>query len=114
MRSRNVFAVRKSAETPGWLCGMVMPLSFNPAQGVTLIRRTCRVRAEPLAEFLLNPGLCPLRLHIQVHANQNEDRHPQDRPERDQQNAAQFFHAGTLRRSQFEEKTKARAPGLLP
>ena len=38
----NVFAVRKSGEMPVCVCGIVMPLSFNPAQGVTLIRRTCR------------------------------------------------------------------------
>ncbi len=43
IRSRKVFAVRKSAETPGWLCGMVMPLSFSPHHGVTLIWRTCSV-----------------------------------------------------------------------
>ena len=38
IRSRKVFAVRKSAKTPGWLWGIVMPLNFNPAHGVTLIR----------------------------------------------------------------------------
>src|SRR4051812_20309964 len=32
IRSRKVFAVRKSGDTPGWLCGIVIPVSFNPHQ----------------------------------------------------------------------------------
>ena len=38
---------------------------------------------EPLAKFLLNPGLCPLGLHIHVHSNQNDDRYTWNHREHD-------------------------------
>ena len=65
--------------------------------------------AETLAKFLLNPRLCPARLHIQIHADQNEERHAHDHAESDEQNAAHFFHARKLRRRAFKKRLKPTA-----
>ena len=45
-----------------------MPLSFNPLHGVTLMLVQMQGRAEPLAEFLLNPTVRALRLDVEVDA----------------------------------------------
>ena len=63
---------------------MVMPLSLSPPHGVTLICRMCKGRVETLAEFLLNPRLCGLRLNIQVHREQKNDRYAKNRTNADQ------------------------------
>jgi hypothetical protein len=65
--------------------------------------------ANPLAEFLLNPCLCPLRLHIQVQANQGNRNERKKCPKNGQRNSAEPSHAETLRRPKFEEKIKAQA-----
>ena len=69
-----------------------------------------QVGAEALAEFLLNPGLCPARLHIHVHAEQNEQRHAHDQPQPDQHDAAHFLHAGRLRRRGLKKRRKPVPP----
>ena len=63
---------------------MVIPVSFNPPHGVTLIRANAQRRVKTLAEFLLNPRLCPLRLHIEVHCQQEDDYRTDKRTNADQ------------------------------
>src|SRR6266496_3084123 len=42
-RNRNVFASRKCLGPTGEVCGIVMPLSYSPPQGVTLMLRIASV-----------------------------------------------------------------------
>ena len=47
---------------------------FKSAPGCHTDAVNVQRRAQAMAEFLLNPRLCPLRLHIHVHADQDNDR----------------------------------------
>ena len=62
--------------------------------------------AEPLAEFLLNPMVRALRLHIQVDPEQDgegQDHGPAEEPE---QKSAEFLHRMKATQRAIEEKMK--------
>src|SRR5712692_9203154 len=62
--------------------------------------------ADPLAEFLLNPCLSPLRLHIQVQANQGNRNERKKCPKNGYPNSAEVAHAETLRRPSLKKRSK--------
>ena len=105
-RNRKASACKKLPGTVSFACGMVMPVSFRPHHGVTLMRRICTRRAEPLAQLLLNPRLCAPRLHIQVHRQERDGEEGDERTGAKKRKAGDFFHSETLRCDEFEEKTK--------
>ena len=57
---------------------------FKPAPGRYADAINVQRRAQAMAEFLLNPRLCPLGLHIHVHADQDNDRESKRYAEYDQ------------------------------
>jgi hypothetical protein len=65
---------------------------------------------EPVAKFLLNPCLCGLRLHIQVHREQQNDHRSQNAAQREQENAREFFHRETLRRGGLKQRSNRPCP----
>ena len=85
---------------------MVMPVSFKPHQGVTLIRWMRSSVPEALAQLPLNPRLCGVRLHIQVHTQQRERREPDEHRGQDERDAARLLHAGNLRSASLKKRLK--------
>ncbi len=62
--------------------------------------------AEASAQFLLNLCLCALRLHIQVHAEQENRAERNHRRESNERNPAQFSHRETLRSPTLKKRPK--------
>jgi diacylglycerol kinase (ATP) len=61
--------------------------------------------AETMAEFLLDPGLCPLRLHIQVNDYERDCGDAEQHSQKPQCNTRETAHARTLRRPTFKKRT---------
>lgn len=53
-------------------------------------------RSQSLAEFLLDPPLCPARLHIQIYCEQNDRCKPHDCAEEDEDRAPGFLHGANV------------------
>jgi hypothetical protein len=60
--------------------------------------------AEALAEFLLDAIVCALRLHIQVHTDQDNAGQEQGAAEEPEQKLAEFLHWGKLRSARLKKR----------
>jgi hypothetical protein len=49
-------------------------------------------RPEPLAKFLLDPPLCPLRFHIQIQAHQHDHSQGEQTSEQEEDDSTTFSH----------------------
>jgi hypothetical protein len=62
--------------------------------------------AESLAKFLLNPRLCPLRLHIQIQPDQGNRTERNNCAGRQESDSDEPFHAQTLPRPSLKKRSK--------
>jgi len=60
-----------------------------------------------VAKFLLDAGLSPLRLHIQIEPEKNDGREDRQSSDQDQRESSKFLHAENVTQGKFEEKMKA-------
>src|SRR5207244_10199918 len=80
---------------------------FKSAPGSDAHAANFERNAEAATQFLLNLSLCPLRLHIQVHAEQNHRTESNQCSQSDQYQPAQFLHPQTLRSPSLKQRPKA-------
>src|SRR4029077_17779059 len=79
---------------------------FKSAPGSDAHAANFERNAEAASQFLLNLSLCPLGLHIQVHAQQNHCTESNQCPHSDHCQPAQFLHPQMLRSPSLKQRPK--------